>query len=131
MTSHSISDDWGTFPGGELQGKRPKKLCPKCLEAASDAGSRHVERLPLCFECYRLDLDRQGRLKAAGELSTSSAERFQFLLPLEPVNRPRLEMLKAERQASRGAPGVPGVPGMIDRRRHAQIAARHVLQRLA
>jgi hypothetical protein len=49
-------------------------------------------------------------------------------LPFEPVNRPRLARLKAERLASRQLH--VGTSRFDDRRRHAQIAARHALQRL-
>src|SRR5262249_41913298 len=28
-----VTDDWVSFPGGELEGKRPKALCPACREA--------------------------------------------------------------------------------------------------
>ena len=54
-------------------------------------------------------------------------------LPFEPVNRPRLEMLKVERATARAhtlATHRP-VAKFADRRRQAQIAARHALQRIA
>src|SRR5204863_2589339 len=83
-----------------------------------------------CFQCYRVQLDRENAVKAAGRLDTASEARFQSLLPFEPVNRPKLAMLKAERigvqAASRG-----GAEMSADRRRHAQIAARHALQSIA
>ena len=28
-----ITDEWVTFPGGELEGQRPKALCAACREA--------------------------------------------------------------------------------------------------
>jgi hypothetical protein len=81
----------------------------------------------LCFQCYRADLERQRQLKAAGQLNTSSEERFQTILPLEPIDRRRLQMLKAERaQASAASTSHAGQ--FTDRRRHAQMAARRALQ---
>lgn len=55
---------------------------------------------------------------------------LQSVLPLEPVNRARLDTLKAERAASR-VTMTDGAGRFGDRRRHAQIAARHALQRVA
>ena len=167
-----VADEWITFPGGELEGRRPKVLCPTCRErfrtlpddeghirrrsvlntregsgpSASASGApsaaaalgclsgggapREVNKAkPLCFQCYRTELDRQRALKAAGELDTASDERFQTALPFEPVNRPRLDMLKAERGVSRDAMAQGG--RFADKRRQAQINARHALQRIA
>jgi hypothetical protein len=132
-----VDGDWVTFPGGELEGRRPKALCPACREALQRAGSIASEaagevrrRRTLCFQCYRVELDRERALKAAGRLDTASEARFQSLLPFEPVNRPKLEMLKAERTAMRtthrGAAEMSAA-----RRRQAQIAARHTLQAIA
>jgi hypothetical protein len=84
----------------------------------------------LCFRCYRAELEREQTLKAAGEFAAASAERFQSALPFEPVNRPRLEMLKAERTTERVALR-EGAGRFVDRGRQAQIAARHALQRIA
>jgi hypothetical protein len=84
----------------------------------------------LCFQCYRADLDRQRAILAAGQLDTSSEARFQYQLPLEPVDRSRLNSLKATRGDARIA-SVQGIGAYIDKRRHAQIAARHALQALA
>src|ERR1700682_4166741 len=83
-------DEWVGFPGGELEGKRPKRVCPCCRPPHT-----------LCFQCYRAELDRERALQAAGHLDTASSERFHSALPFEPVNRPRLERLRAERAASR------------------------------
>lgn len=83
-----------------------------------------------CFQCYRAELERERSLGRAGELDTASVERFQSVLPFEPVNRARLHTLKAERAVSRTAM-TDGVGRFVDRRRHAQIAARHALQRVA
>jgi hypothetical protein len=133
-------DEWVTFPGGELEGKRPKVLCAACRDqlkrvAASarhqgDPRPREHAARTLCFQCYRAELDRDRALKAAGNLDTASDERFQSALPFEPVNRARLDMLKAERGVAR-AVRRDGVEPYTDRRRQAQIAARHALQAIA
>src|SRR5450631_2222541 len=108
----SAEGEWITFPGGELEGRRPKALCTACRErlkraAAGPADSSASEKASaaraLCFQCYRAELERERALAAAGQLDTASAERFQSALPFEPVNVPRLEMLKVERSAARTA----------------------------
>jgi hypothetical protein len=110
-------------------------LCPACREhlkriaASRDEGGAFLGR-PLCFQCYRAELDRDKALKAAGELDTASDARFQDTLPFEPVNQVRLQMLKAERVEARTALRV-GIGEYIDRRRQAQIAARHALLAIA
>ena len=142
--AESIKDsDWIGFPGGELEGRRPKALCPACrarLQRRADGYEGRVlgtcpqgpqPRRALCFQCYRAEIDRAHALKAAGQLDTASSERFQTALPFEPVNRPRLEMLKAERTTARVSALVTSSGQFADRRRQAQIAARHALQRLA
>ena len=124
--------EWVGFPGGELEGKRPKALCVSCrrhAEAEPSTDSSRADRAPICFQCYRLDLDRQRRLKAAGALDTASDARFQTTLPFEPVNVARLERFKTER-ATACAELQSGVGRFEDRRRRAQIAARHALQRI-
>jgi hypothetical protein len=128
-----LADDWVSFPGGELEGKRPKALCPACREKLQKAAAAPTRRgrpsaapRTLCFQCYRADLERERAMRAAGELQTASDERFQFQLPFEPVNRPRLQMLKAARAEDRTAR-----PMYEDKRRRAQIDARHALQRIA
>ena len=127
QTPPNIKDsEWVGFPGGELEGKRPGTLCPACRRQLQGRAARR----PLCFLCYRAEIDRARALKAAGQLDTASAERFQTALPFEPVNRPRLEMLKAERSAARTATR-HGVARFEDRRRQAQVAARHALQQIA
>jgi hypothetical protein len=135
-----VSEEWVTFQGGELEGRRPRTLCPDCREAlkrealgsSGPSGSSSLSRpsRPLCFQCYRADLDRQRAMAAAGELDTASEARFQFQLPLEPVNTARLEMLKADRASARTAMQ-HGVGPYVDQRRQAQIAARHALQAIA
>src|SRR5438128_1863406 len=102
MPPNIKDSDWVGFPGGELEGKRPKALCPACREDVGGLWTRrsgHADRgrRTLCFQCYRAEIDRDRALKAAGGLDTASVERFQTALPFEPVNRARLEMLKADR----------------------------------
>ena len=131
-----LTDEWLTFPGGELEGKRPKVLCPACREALTRevatygaSGAARRSRL-LCFDCYRADLARARALKAAGELDTASDARFQSQLPFEPVNRARLDRLKTERAEARTTAS-EGVGQYADKRRRAQIEARHALQAIA
>jgi hypothetical protein len=121
--------EWVGFPGGELEGKRPKALCPSCREKATEQADDNTR--PICFLCYRAHIDRERALQAAAQLNTASAERFQSQLPFEPVNRPRLAMLKAERVAAYAARAQRPDGRFIDRRHEAQIAARRALQRIA
>jgi len=123
------ADEWVAFPGGELAGRRPKALCTQCRNALSSAALRGNEapaQKTLCFRCYREGLHRDHALRSAADLDTASEKRFQYQLPLEPVNRPRLEMLKTERQRERAA-----TPRHVTDRRTAQIEARHALQQIA
>jgi hypothetical protein len=124
------TEEWVTFPGGELEGKRPKALCDACRKALKTAVLRRRKRpeprRPLCFQCYRAGLERDRALRAAGEINTATDVRFQFQLPFEAVDRPRLERLKVDRIGARAAMA----PASLDRRR-AQIDARHVLQQIA
>ena len=132
-TNQPVDGEWVTFPGGELEGKRPKAMCPACREQlgrmACEPRATSREPRPLCFQCYRAELERQRALLAAGQLDTSSDERFQDALPFEPVNRARLNRLKAERAEARQVQHA-GVGRYVDKRRQAQIAARHALQRI-
>jgi hypothetical protein len=121
-------EDWGTFPGGELEGKRPKAVCPPCREAMN-RGFVPTART-LCFQCYRAELERDRALRAAGNLDTGSEERIQAQLPFEQVNRARLAALKAARAEARTAAS-QGTGVYVDKRRQAQIAARHALQQVA
>jgi hypothetical protein len=129
-----IDIDWAGFPGGELEGRRPKTLCPACrlaLQEATAATARHQRSQgqptkPLCFQCYRASIERERALKAAGEVNTASEARFQSMLPFEPVNQVRLTMLKVERARAHTQSSE-----LDDRRRRAQIEARRVLERLA
>jgi hypothetical protein len=125
--------EWTPFPGGELEGRRPKRLCPACreaLERTTNRPARASARKPLCFQCYRLELERERMLKAAGELNTASDARFQEALPLEAVNTSRLATLKVEQVAFRAVARM-GNGRFVDRRRRAQIEARHALQAIA
>jgi hypothetical protein len=138
IAAQVIEQEWVGFPGGELEGKRPKALCVACREALKRTAAAPLGRTPtpgtsarpLCFQCYRADLDRERAIQAAAELDTASDARFQSQLPFEPINRGRLEMLKAERTAERTA-AVQGIGQYVDKRRQAQIAARHALQAIA
>src|ERR1043166_9152641 len=87
-----VDKDWVTFPGGELEGERPRVLCPSCRAALrAPAATRAASPRPLCFQCYRAELDRQRALRAAGDLDTASTARFQYQLPFQPVKRLRLD----------------------------------------
>ena len=136
MSRHESADsqevtenEWVTFPGGELEGQRPKVMCPACRHRALRA-SVNTARGFLCFQCYRVDQARERALRSARSLNTASEARFQDSLPFEPVNRARLEHLRAERSTARAALK-SGAGAFVDRRRQAQIAARHALDRIA
>jgi hypothetical protein len=136
MKHELVTEEWVTFPGGELEGKRPKTLCVACREALKresvtygPAAASRRSRL-LCFDCYRADLVRARAIKEAGELDTASDARFQTQLPFEPVNHARLDMLKVDRAQAR-ATASQGIGQYADKRRHAQIQARHALQTIA
>jgi hypothetical protein len=138
--SQEVTDnEWVTFPGGELEGQRPKVMCPACRLHAFRASARQgrasgapspVPRVAICFQCYRVDQARERALRSARSLNTASEARFQDALPFEPVNRARLEHLRAERSTARAALK-SGAGAFVDRRRQAQIAARHALDRIA
>jgi hypothetical protein len=121
--------EWVGFPGGELEGQRPKALCPSCRAQASASPAFEPRRL--CFQCYRLGLERDRALRAAGHLNTASEERFQTTLPFERVDVARLERLRGERAMARAELQVSTSGPFEDRRRRAQIAARHALQRIS
>ena len=135
-------NEWVTFPGGELEGQQPKVMCPECrerLRAAARAAALETTAAPqppasgvrpICFQCYRVDQARQRALRAARDLCTASEARFQDTLPFEPVNRARLERLRTERTAARVGLKI-GTGRFVDKRRQAQIAARHALDRIA
>lgn len=127
-------EGWIAFPGGELEGKRPKTLCEACwrLEPRARTSSSSA---PLCFQCYRAKLNRVGQLDSPPSIGGTARHelddsRWQWLLPFEPVNRPRLEMLRAERAAARAALQ-NGAGRFLDKRRQAQITARRALQEVA
>lgn len=125
-SSQVVDDEWISFPGGELEGKRPKARCAACREKLEPRARPSALAAPLCFQCYRAELDRKRALEAA----EPDDARWQWLLPFEPINRPRLEMLRAERGAARAALQ-RGAARYVDQRRRAQIAARHALQGIA
>jgi hypothetical protein len=144
MRAQLEAEEWVSYPGGELEGRRPKALCPACREAlrreaagrsarrGGDGGAdrRPAAARPLCFQCYRADLDRERALHAAATLDTASEARFQSQLPFEPIDRARLDRLKTARAEARTA-AAHGIGQYVDKRRHAQIEARHALQRIA
>jgi hypothetical protein len=130
-TPSPVESDWMPFPGGELEGERPRALCPDCRAKSASAGRRTSgtqasARPALCFQCYRVGLERVRQLKAAATLNTASEARFQSQLPFEPVNVSRLAQLKADRQAARAASRT-GSGQFVEKRRRAQIEARHAL----
>jgi hypothetical protein len=136
--AETIDKEWVTFPGGELEGQQPKVMCPECRErqralmreSRSHRIPRPESRVPICFQCFRVDQARQRALLAARNLYTASEARFQDTLPFEPVNRVRLERLRTERSAVRA--GLKSGSGrFVDKRRQAQIAARHALDRIS
>src|SRR5262245_18208468 len=130
-TSQVVEREWVSFPGGELQAPRPTDLFPSFRDRrhAKTSNPSNQANQPLCFACYRASIERERALKAAGELNTASEARFQSSLPFEPVNRSRLARLQTERTASRVS-ARSGVGQFVDKRRQAQIAARHVLERI-
>lgn len=119
---------WTPFSGGELEGTRTSALCPTC-KAARRAGRPAATDTTLCFQCYRTEFERNRKAKAAVELDTASDERFQTQLPFEPVNAARLTQLRTERQAARER-SRQGAGAYIEKRRRAQIEARHALARI-
>jgi hypothetical protein len=145
MVRHETADipeptekEWVTFPGGELEGQQPKVMCPGCRERQRALMRESVShripspepRAPICFQCFRVDQARQRALRAARDLCTASEARFQTTLPFEPVNRARLERLRTERSEVRAGLKI-GTARFADKRRQAQIAARHALDRIA
>src|SRR5688572_30447622 len=109
-TPQLLHAEWIPFSGGELEGRRPRALCSSCREAlnreANVARTARAATRPLCFSCYRVELERDRAIKAAGDLDTASIERFQSALPLEPINHARLARLKLERGDARRAQAV-------------------------
>lgn len=119
---------WTPFSGGELEGTRTTALCASC-RAARRAGRPATSDTTLCFQCYRAELERNRKAKAAVELNTATEERFQTQLPFEPVNAARLAQLRVERQASREQARY-GAGAYVEKRRRAQIEARRALARI-
>jgi hypothetical protein len=130
--SQVVEKEWVSLPGGELEAPRPSVLCRTCrekLRARTANPPADTSNQPLCFACYRAGIERDRALKAAGQLNTASEARFQSALPFEPVNQPRLARLRQERIAARVA-SQAGVGRYVDKRRQAQMAARHALERI-
>jgi hypothetical protein len=124
MLGAAGTGDWVAFPGGELEGKRPKVRCAAC-RAAADRGVAPPAKT-LCFECYRADLARERALSEAARFGADHVERFQDGLPFEAVDEARLARLKSARADERKALSV--APGrFVDRRRQAQLMARRAL----
>jgi hypothetical protein len=124
-TAQVADGEWVTLEGGELEGRRPAVVCDRCRSR------RSVPRDgALCFQCYRAGVERERAIGAAAVLDTASEARFQAALPFEPVDHARLACLRAERSTARAA-SITGIRQFVDRRRRAQIEARHALQRLA
>src|SRR4029453_11629141 len=123
--------EWVSFNGGELEGRRPKALCRACRarlhRAGLDRSAALPKAFPLCFQCYRAELEREKALKAAGQLETASEARFQFTLPLDPVNKSRLQALRMVR-GNEGAVLHRGIGRFAEQRHRAQIRARHMLR---
>lgn len=135
MTRHQLPADpqlvekeWIAFPGGELEGPRPKVYCAECRVTRRHAAS--LAKRTLCFKCYRLGLERERGIKAAAELNTASEIRFQTTLPFQPVDRVRLATLRASHAAVK-AESVKRAGSYTHRRRRAQITARHALERIS
>src|SRR5262252_6120780 len=120
--------EWIPFPGGELEGKRPRATCAACRSAAQAGVTPRANTL--CFECYRAELDRERALSAAARFGADTVERFQDGLPFEAVDQGRLARLKVARADERRALSV-GPGRFVDRRRQAQLAARHALANVA
>jgi hypothetical protein len=119
--------EWTMFPGGDLEAPQLHALCPECRKTRRHAAS--LARKTLCFRCYRIGLARERGIAAAAALHTASEARFQVTLPFEPVDRVRLLQLRAEcQQARRETRRRAGQ--FASRRRQAQIAARHALDRV-
>src|SRR5262245_53621762 len=93
VTAAIANQDWLAFPGGELEGRRPRTLCARCRA--------NLAKRAVCFECFRADQRRERALVAARDFDSASEARFQAALPFEPVNRARLAQLKAERSKAR------------------------------
>jgi hypothetical protein len=121
-TLQAADTEWTTLPGGELAGQCPRALCPTCRD-------RLAPKL-ICFQCYRAGWERDRALTAAGQLDTASDARFQYVGPFRPVNTGRLAALKAERTRLKTqvkAQIETQVESCANRRRRAQIVARHAL----
>src|SRR5262245_58349071 len=126
VTAPIAEQEWLAFPGGELEGRRPRTLCPRCRASLTREVPSELKRRSICFDCYKADVKRERALAAAAGFNAASEERFQNSLPFEPVDRVRLMQLKAARSAAR-VEAKSGIGQYVDRRRKAQISARHTL----
>ena len=126
--NQTAENEWVALPGGELEGRRPKTLCGPCrMRKAAGAPKKAI-----CFECFRVDRRREHAIKADGGVEFTAEHlvgRFQDGLPFEPVDIPRLARLKFERAAAKRQART-GAGQYVDKRRQAQIAARHALHRV-
>ena len=131
--------------------------CPVCRErlqrVTAGQSADAIRPVALCFQCYRKELDRERALREADGLAADCAcgpreqpgplrgeesgapralenARWQWLLPFEPVDKARLERLKADRATAR-ATMMLGAGRYTDKRRQAQIAARRALHAIA
>src|SRR4029453_14075363 len=106
-TLQTTDGEWVSFNGGELEGRRPKTLCRACRarlhRAGLDRSAALPKALPLCFQCYRAELEREKALKGEGEPGAGPETGFQFPLPFDPVNESRLQALKTVRSNERAA----------------------------
>src|SRR5262245_40380140 len=134
QATQTAAHEWVSFPGGQLEGQRPRVLCPACRDALKAAarglarpGDRKRAGATLCFQCYRANLDREQAMRRAGAVDTGSDARFQEQLPFEAIDEARLALLKQERVSTRGEL-VQGAERFANRRRQAQMAARRALQ---
>ena len=96
-TRQTIQEEWVTFPGGELEGKRPKALCQRAARPKSGSRHRAYHGAPGTSSVVLPVLP--GRVGAIEPCSCWSARHsirgtLQVQLPFEPVNEPRLAKLK-------------------------------------
>ncbi len=43
--SQIVADEWVSFPGGELEGQRPKAMCPACRDVLNRAAASAEPRI--------------------------------------------------------------------------------------
>ena len=107
------------FQAASWKGSGPRCMCPACRLRAFRASASQgraprtrraspESRAPSpesrsVFSATASTRRASGRCSAARNLNTASEARFQDSLPFEPVNRARLERLRAERSTARAA----------------------------